>query len=150
MAAFFGKYRGTVTNSVDPQQIGRLQVNVPDVGGNAWALPCFSPGTFAIPPSGANVWVEFEAGSPDHPVWCGVFYGSAAEVPASAAKLAGGAGFAVAAERVALQASTELSLENALGAGLRIEPSQVALKSDAMLTLKAPSINANEGALVVT
>jgi len=79
---FFGKYRGTVENPIDLQGLGRIQVSVPDVlldGTLAWAMPC-SPyagdgvGFFAIPPKGANVWVEFERGDPDYPVWTGCFW----------------------------------------------------------------------------
>jgi hypothetical protein len=82
-ATFFGKYRGTVENPVDLQGLGRVQVSVPDVLGDAtlaWAMPC-SPyagdgvGFFAIPPKGASVWVEFERGDPDYPIWTGCFWG---------------------------------------------------------------------------
>ena len=41
---YYGKYRGTVVNNIDPMQIGRLQVQVPDVARPDpvdWALPCF-------------------------------------------------------------------------------------------------------------
>jgi hypothetical protein len=41
-------------------------------------------GFFAIPPVGANVWVEFEAGNPDYPIWSGCFWG-AGEAPAQPA-----------------------------------------------------------------
>ena len=41
-------------------------------------------GFFLIPPVGANVWVEFEAGDPDYPIWSGCFWGPG-EVPASPA-----------------------------------------------------------------
>ena len=40
---YLGKYRGTVSQNVDPEQRGRLQVVVPDVTGtedSSWALPC--------------------------------------------------------------------------------------------------------------
>src|SRR5262249_9657609 len=30
---------------------------------------------------GTGVWVEFEQGDPDYPIWSGCWYGSAAEVP---------------------------------------------------------------------
>jgi hypothetical protein len=42
-AKFYGKYRGVVMSNVDPMQIGRLQVEVPDVlgvGVSRWAMPC--------------------------------------------------------------------------------------------------------------
>lgn len=92
MSPFFGKYRGTVAGNVDPQQMGRLQVSVPAVLGQgtlSWALPCApfaGPGVgfFALPPVGANVWVEFEGGDPDYPIWAGCFWGIG-EVPASPA-----------------------------------------------------------------
>ncbi|MBB4842915.1 uncharacterized protein involved in type VI secretion and phage assembly [Paucibacter oligotrophus] len=84
-----GKYRGTVVNNVDPMQIGRIQVMVADVAGfvpGTWALPCLpaagiNSGLFTVPMLGAGVWVEFERGDPDYPVWVGGFWGTAAEVP---------------------------------------------------------------------
>ena len=41
-------------------------------------------GVFAVPPIGSAVWIEFEQGDPDYPIWTGGFWGSAAEVPALA------------------------------------------------------------------
>ena len=89
---FYGKYRGTVVNNIDPLQIGRIQVIVPDVSNvvpTSWAMPCVpiagkQSGVFVIPQLGAGVWVEFEQGDPDYPVWVGGFWGIAAEVPALA------------------------------------------------------------------
>ncbi|MBL8307899.1 MAG: baseplate assembly protein [Rubrivivax sp.] len=86
---FFGKYRGTVRNNIDPEMVGQLQVEVPDVGGNmvlSWAKPCLpvggpNMGMFSVPPIGAGVWVEFERGDPDYPIWTGVFWGIGAEKP---------------------------------------------------------------------
>lgn len=88
---YYGKYRATVINNVDPMNVGRLQVQVHDVGGPVpatWALPCLpvaSPqmGTYLIPTIGSGVWVEFEQGDLDHPIWVGCFWGSAAEVPSN-------------------------------------------------------------------
>src|SRR6185312_8204491 len=89
MSKFFGKYRGTVIQNVDPEQRGRIQVMVPDVSGlipSSWAMPCVpitgkQSGVYAVPQIGAGVWIEFEQGDPDYPVWVGGFWGSAAEVP---------------------------------------------------------------------
>lgn len=89
MTQFFGKYRGKVENNIDPMMLGRIQVSVPAVLGDgrlSWAMPC-SPyagpgvGFFTVPPVGANVWVEFEAGDTDFPIWSGGFWG-VGEVPA--------------------------------------------------------------------
>ena len=79
---FYGKYRGTVVNNVDPTQRGRLQVSVPAVMGETavWALPCVpyagaNVGLFLLPDIGTGVWVEFEAGNSNHPIWVGCFWG---------------------------------------------------------------------------
>jgi hypothetical protein len=37
-----------------------------------------------VPPIGSQVWVEFEQGDPDYPIWTGGFWGIGAEVPALA------------------------------------------------------------------
>ena len=89
---YYGKYRGTVVNNVDPMKLGRLQAMVPDVSGFAptsWAMPCvpvagIQSGFYAVPIIGAGVWIEFEQGNPDFPIWSGCFWGTAAEVPALA------------------------------------------------------------------
>ena len=88
---FFGKYRGRVTENVDPLGIARLKLDVPAVPGTAtlWALPCVpyagnkdSPvGMHVIPPIGAHVWVEFEAGDPSHPIWVGCYWDEKDEFP---------------------------------------------------------------------
>ncbi len=86
---FFGKYRGTVVSNVDPMQMGRILATVPDVSNVAptsWAMPCvplagIQMGVYVVPPVGAGVWVEFEQGDPDYPIWSGGWWGSAAEVP---------------------------------------------------------------------
>jgi hypothetical protein len=91
-AKYYGVYRGTVLNNVDPMQIGRIQVIVPDTGGltpSTWAMPCVpfagkQSGVFVVPAIGSGVWVQFENGDPDYPVWTGGWWGLAAEVPLAA------------------------------------------------------------------
>lgn len=87
---FYGKYRGVVLQNIDPERRGRIQVQVPDVSNllpSSWALPCFpfsgqQMGFFAVPQIGAGVWVEFEQGNPDYPIWSGCWYGLGTEIPA--------------------------------------------------------------------
>ncbi len=86
---YYGKHRGTVLNNVDPMLKARLLVQVPEVLGlrtSNWAMPCVpvagpQMGVYVIPSIGAEVWVEFEGGNTDYPIWTGGFWGSAAEVP---------------------------------------------------------------------
>lgn len=87
---FFGKYRGVVTNNKDDENRGRIRARVKDVFGDKespWALPCVpyagpGVGLFLIPPKEAFVWIEFEHGNPDYPVWSGCFW-APGEVPVS-------------------------------------------------------------------
>ena len=89
MSEFFGKYRGVVSDNKDPLMIGRVRARVPDVTGEAesgWAMPCApfggsATGFFAVPAEGAGVWIEFEHGDPDYPIYAGCWWGTAAEMP---------------------------------------------------------------------
>jgi uncharacterized protein involved in type VI secretion and phage assembly len=78
-----------VTDNKDPLMMGRVRAKVPDVMGDqesGWAMPCApfggsGMGFFALPKAGAGVWIEFEHGDPDYPIWSGCWFGSVAEVP---------------------------------------------------------------------
>jgi Type VI secretion system/phage-baseplate injector OB domain len=90
--SYLGKYRGTVLNNIDPEFRGRLMCIVPDVYGlvpSTWCEAC-TPlagptgppmGVHLVPPIGAGVWVEFEQGDPDYPIWVGCRWGSPADLP---------------------------------------------------------------------
>jgi uncharacterized protein involved in type VI secretion and phage assembly len=93
---FYGKYRALVVDNADPDRRGRLRLLVPSVLAgvtSGWALPCApyggsdGQGFFFIPERGDGVWVEFEAGLLEYPVWVGTFWakpGGSTEVPAPA------------------------------------------------------------------
>jgi uncharacterized protein involved in type VI secretion and phage assembly len=91
---FYGKYRGLVVDNVDPEQLGRLRIQVPSVLGSevvtGWAMPCVpyggdvNQGFFFVPEIGGGVWVEFEEGNLEYPIWVGTFWskpGGDSEVP---------------------------------------------------------------------
>jgi len=164
---FFGKYRGTVINNVDPEQRGRVIVMVPDVSTvvpSTWAMPCLpvggmQMGVFTVPPIGAGVWIEYEQGDPDYPVWVGCFWGTAAEVPA----LARTAPPAVPA--ITLQTPLQnglivsdlpgptggIMLKSATGATLIVNDTGIYIQNGkgASVTLVGPTVTVNQGALVV-
>jgi hypothetical protein len=66
---YYGKYRGTVVQNVDPEFRARIQCVVPDVLGlvpSSWceaSAPLAGPtgppmGAYLVPPIGAGVWVS--------------------------------------------------------------------------------------------
>ena len=87
----YGKHRGVVVDNIDPLQLGRVLVQVPKVfnGDARWAMPCVpvaghQSGLFLLPPIGAPVWVEFEQGEAELPIWVGGYWVDAAELPSMA------------------------------------------------------------------
>ena len=79
---FYGKYRGIVSDNQDPQNLGRIKANVPEVLNDVesgWALPCVpyagnGIGSYLIPPVESGVWIEFEAGDVSRPIWSGCWW----------------------------------------------------------------------------
>jgi uncharacterized protein involved in type VI secretion and phage assembly len=164
---YYGKYRGMVLNNIDPMQQGRLQVQVPDVAGlipASWAMPCvpiagIQNGMVALPMIGSGVWVEFEQGNPDHPIWVGCFWGSGAEIPALAR--ATPPGLQAITLQTPLQNGLTISdlpgptggimLKSATGATLIVNDTGIYIQNGkgAMLTLVGPAVTINNGALTV-
>jgi uncharacterized protein involved in type VI secretion and phage assembly len=165
---FFGKYRGTVLNNVDPMQMGRLQAIVPDIANiipSSWAMPCvpvagIQAGILAVPVIGSGVWIEYEQGDPDYPIWSGCFWGSAAEVPALALAAP------PALQQIVLQTIGQntvlisdvpgptggILLKTTAGAMISISDTGIIITNGqgATITLTGPSVTVNEGALMVT
>ncbi len=80
--SYWGKHRGKVVDNTDSKGLGRIKVKVPGLTGETvlQALPCTpyagpQVGFFMIPPLDANVWIEFEGGDLDKPIWVGCFWG---------------------------------------------------------------------------
>ena len=76
MDNLYGKYRAQVIDIDDPDELGRIRVLCPKVMGQLpleWAMSCFPPGIFDIPERGDSVWIEFENGDVDKPIWTGIF-----------------------------------------------------------------------------
>jgi len=91
---FYGKYKGFVVDNADPEQLGRLKLRVPSLLGDevviGWAMPCVpyggdaNQGFLFIPEVDAGVWVEFEEGDLEFPIWVGTFWskpGGESELP---------------------------------------------------------------------
>jgi uncharacterized protein involved in type VI secretion and phage assembly len=163
---YYGKYRGTCVNNIDPMQQGRIQVIVPDVSSvlpSSWAMPCFpvsgiQNGVFTVPPVGAGVWVEFEQGNPDYPIWVGGYY-SEADVPAMARAVPPGlSGFTF---QTTLQNGITVSdtpgptggilLKTTTGAMISVSDIGITISNGqgATISLMGPTVDINLGALTV-
>jgi uncharacterized protein involved in type VI secretion and phage assembly len=164
---YYGKYRGTVVQNVDPEQRGRIQALVPDVSNvvpTTWATACVpitgkAMGTYLVPQVGAGVWIEYEQGDPDYPIWSGGFWGLSAEVPAVA--LAGNPVSPSIVLQTGLQHSITLSdvpgptggimLKSATGAMIVVNDVGITITNGkgATIVMNGPSVTVNNGALVV-
>lgn len=77
MDKVFGKYRAICRDNTDPERTGRIRVECPQIYGtgrdnwSSWCAPCMPYGSFQIPDEGSYVWVEFEEGDADYPIWTG-------------------------------------------------------------------------------
>jgi hypothetical protein len=104
-------------------------------------MPC-SPyagngvGFWAIPPVGANIWVEFEGGNPDFPIWAGCFWGPG-EVPASPA---------LAEVTVFQTAGVGITMNNLPGAGgITIETKSPAVATPATIKIDSMGVEITFG-----
>jgi hypothetical protein len=88
---YWGKYRGFVTDTADPQKLGRVRLTIPSVLGESetvWAMPCLpyggaeGIGLVAVPPVGASVIAEFLEGDISSPLWTGTFWRPGTAPPA--------------------------------------------------------------------
>lgn len=68
-------YRAIVRDNRDPAAKGRLKVIIPTLSGDSiteWIWPVISSGYLVIPKPGKQVWVLFENGDREVPVWIGM------------------------------------------------------------------------------
>jgi len=163
-AQFLGKFRGVVKNNKDSLGRGRLLVVVPQVLENneVWAMPCVpyagkERGFFAMPDVGTGVWVEFEAGNPNFPIWVGCFWNKD-DIP-SADSGPDIKFFKTKKFTLRIDDSVgEVTLENESGSQVVLTATEVTVKSSTVKTeatggkkteLSAVSFSVNDGALEV-
>lgn len=158
---FYGKFRGVVSDNRDPLMLGRIRAKVQDVFGehqSGWALPALpyggnGVGLFLIPPTDASVWIEFEHGDPDYPIWTGCFWAQG-EVPATPA---------TAETKVLKTDAATMTINDLPGAGgVTIETTtgmkivinttgiEITNGQGASIKLSGPQVSVNSGALEVT
>jgi hypothetical protein len=70
-----GTFRGVVAKNNDPNKQGRIQILLPhQTEPTEWAWPMVPAGQGVhVPDVGQGVWVKFEKGDPEFPLWFGEF-----------------------------------------------------------------------------
>ena len=157
---FYGKYKGVVSDNRDPDNLGRVRARVQDVFGeqeSGWALPCVpyagrQVGFYMIPPVNTSVWIEFEQGDPDRPVWSGCFWATG-EMPLSPVspdkKVIKTAVGTLTFDDT--QGSGGVTIETTAGLKIKMDQNGIEISNGAQkILLSSSSVSGNSGALEVT
>src|SRR6185369_654537 len=137
-----------------------VRARVPDVLGeeeSGWAMPAVpyagrSVGLFLIPPTGASVWIEFEHGDPDYPIWTGCFWGEN-EVPVSPASadkkvLKTGAGTITLDDT---SGSNSITIETTSNLKIKMDQQGIEISNGSQkIMVSSSSVSVDDGALEVT
>lgn len=167
-----GLYRGTVLPTPDPEFRGRLQLTIADVLSfvpSTWAEPC-APlsgppgpmGVYMVPPPGAGVWVMFEHGNVNKPVWIGCRFDTMADPPIDA-KLSNPVNPSIVIQTLLKNTlvvsdlpptpvTGGIMLRSTTGAMIVVNDSGIYLSNGkgATITMIGPAINFNLGAMIIT
>lgn len=166
---FFGKYRGTVVQNIDPELRGRIMAIVPDVLGlapSSWCEACAplagmtgAPmGVYLVPPIGAGVWVEFENGDPGKPIWTGCRFGIGDPPPLAYAGLPVSPSIVLGTSLQNTIAISDLPgpiggiiLKSTTGASIIVNDTGIYIQNGkgAIMTMLGPAIDFNAGALTI-
>jgi hypothetical protein len=166
---YYGKYKGTVVQNIDPELRGRILCEVPDVLSfvpSSWCEAC-APlagptgppmGCYMVPPIGAGVWVEFEQGDPNKPIWSGCRFAPSNVPPLAFAGLP-------VSPNIVLQTLAQnaiiisdlpgptggIMLKSTTGATLIVNDTGIYIQNGkgAVMTMLGPAIDFNGGALTV-
>lgn len=164
---FHGKFRARVVGNNDPLGIGCIEVEVPDVTGrnrSTPAMPCMplagnTRGLFSVPPVGSGVWVEYEGGDLEKPIWVGGYWGANHERPtltpttgptidAVTLATANGHGLVISD---APGAQGGILIKAAGGASISVSDEGIVIDNGkgAVIKLQGQQVNVNQGALTV-
>jgi hypothetical protein len=152
-----------VIENIDELKLGRVLVSAPQALAmeEKWAMPSApaagdQAGVFIVPPIGSAVWVEFEDGDPDYPVWTGGFWREG-EFPAAGPgqnillQTTGG-NMMMVGDASPSPVNGGIVLKSAGGAMIVVNESGIYISNGkgAAITLVGPVVDINNGGLTVT
>jgi uncharacterized protein involved in type VI secretion and phage assembly len=158
---YYGKYRGLVTDNDDPKKLGRLRAKVAEVLGDTdtgWALPALpysgdNQGFYTVPPVGAGVWMEFEAGNVERPIWTGAWWGDS-QLPKNESGTEATPSIKIWRSEKGMLAALDdsaqtITLSDSDGSNLitiKVQDSQIRIQATAKVIVDAPQIELVDGA----
>jgi hypothetical protein len=155
---FYGKYRGIVRDIGDDDGLGRIKAEVPAVFEDQlspWALPAFpfagkGHGLVLLPEVGDGVWIEFEAGDLNRPIWTGCWFASGERPDPTTSKarvLVTSAGHKIVLD----EDQDQIQIQHPGGAEFTMSSSEIVLKiGTCELKITQSEINLNNGMVKVT
>src|SRR6185436_7968308 len=152
----YGKYRGIVTDNNDPDNQGRIKAQVDALNGaeTYWALPVSpfagdSHGLVLIPEVGSGVWIEFEAGDSNRPLWTGSWWASGA-MPSDGGVKKRALVTSNGHKLVLDEDGSIVQLKHSGGAEITMTDTDITIKfQSAQIVLSATGVNINNGAFTV-
>jgi uncharacterized protein involved in type VI secretion and phage assembly len=155
---FFGKYRGTVDTIGSGNELGLIKAKVPEVLGTEvthWARPAVpfagkQHGFLALPEVGDGVWIEFEAGNLDLPIWSGCWWADG-EIPSPGAEKTRVFATSNGHKLVLDEDANEVRIEHGGGPSIVLTDSDITIAvGSKKIVISSSSVSVNDGALEVT
>jgi uncharacterized protein involved in type VI secretion and phage assembly len=157
-AHIFGKYRGTVDTVGTGNELGLIKAKVPEVLGSElthWARPAVpfagkQHGFLALPEVGDGVWIEFEAGNLDLPIWSGCWWADG-EIPSPGAEKTRVFATSKGHKIVLDDDKNEVRIEHGGGPSIVLTDSAITLEAKGKkIEITSSGVSANGGALDVS
>lgn len=158
---YFGKYRGIV-DEVD-EATGYIKAKVSKVWGDKvgkrWITPCVPfagskdgnhYGLVTLPVKGDGVWIEFEAGDEDSPIWTGFWWGKD-EMPTQTKQQIRGLVTPEQLQFLMDDEAKEIKLIHPDGPEMKLTGSEIELKvGSKKIKLSSSGLDVNDGAFKVS
>ena len=155
---FYGIYRGIVTDNNDPNNLGRVQAQVPAVFGSVtsgWCMPCVpyagdQVGVAFLPEVGSGVWIAFEGGDVSYPVWVGAYW-RGSELPSDVKPDVKVIVTSSSLELKLDDGASSITLQDSNGNTVTLDSSGITLANGGQqVVVSSSSVSVNSGALEVT
>lgn len=153
----YGKYRGLVRDVEDPEGVGRIIAQVPELYGeedSPWAWPVVpfagqGHGLVLLPEPGDGIWIECEAGDMARPIWTGCWWASG-ELPDPGGPETRALVTSGGHKLVLDDSQNQIQLRHAGGAELTMTDSDITLKiGTTSVVLSGQGVNINNRAFQV-